>query len=138
MPCPQDLLILFKFGKRDHLQQLRNHGLLHMNSQRYFQGIDDPVRGDRFETTDRVPFLIGCAQRLLGQGSVTNLGGSNITIQRITRERLDRFGSRIHFRTKRNFDLSFDLAIVRQSTSKSAVSRTSQVRFFLSRILIDL
>ena len=54
MPCRQDLLILFKFGKRDHLQQLRNRGLLHMNSQRYFQGIDDPLRGDRFETTDRL------------------------------------------------------------------------------------
>jgi hypothetical protein len=55
MPCPQDLLILFKFGKRDHLQQLRNRGLLHMNSQRYFQEIEsDAVRGDRFETTDRV------------------------------------------------------------------------------------
>jgi hypothetical protein len=55
MPCLQDLLILLKFGKRDHLQQLRNRGLLHMNSQRYFQEIEsDPVRGDRFETTDRV------------------------------------------------------------------------------------
>ena len=49
------LLILFKFGHCDHLQQLRMHGLLHAKPQRYFQELEsDPQRGDRTETTDHV------------------------------------------------------------------------------------
>jgi hypothetical protein len=49
------LLILLKFGRHDHLQQLRTRGLLHAKPQRYFQELEsDPQRGDRFETTDHV------------------------------------------------------------------------------------
>jgi hypothetical protein len=55
MDRAQSWMILFKFGQRDHLEQLRNRGLLHMKPQRFFREMEsDAARGDRFETTDRV------------------------------------------------------------------------------------
>jgi hypothetical protein len=55
MDRAQSWMILLKFGQRDHLEQLRNRGLLHMKPQRYFREMEsDAARGDRFETTDRV------------------------------------------------------------------------------------
>jgi len=48
------LLILFKFGHRDHLHKLRTHGLLHAKPQEYFRELEsDPQRGDRFEGTSK-------------------------------------------------------------------------------------
>src|SRR5262245_30205479 len=51
----QNWMILFKFGKREHLEQFRSCGLLYMRHQQYFKEIEaDEARSDRFESTDRV------------------------------------------------------------------------------------
>lgn len=52
----QGSVLLFKFGRREHLEQFRKQGLLFMNSQDYFAELEtaDSVRSDRFETTDRI------------------------------------------------------------------------------------
>jgi hypothetical protein len=50
----QNWMILFKFSQREHLQQLRSRGLLHMKHQEDFRTIESKPRRDRFETTDRV------------------------------------------------------------------------------------
>jgi hypothetical protein len=48
-------MVLFKFGRCEHLQQLRSRGLLHMKPQQDFRKMEsDAAREDRFETTDRV------------------------------------------------------------------------------------
>src|SRR4051812_4993845 len=48
-------IVLLKFGKREHLEQFRNEGLLYINSDRYFSELEsDMVRGDRFEGTSRI------------------------------------------------------------------------------------
>jgi hypothetical protein len=48
--------VLMKFGQRDHLEQLRNAGLVYMRPQSCFYKLEavDPVRGDRFEGTDGI------------------------------------------------------------------------------------
>ncbi len=46
---------LFKFGQREHLEALRNDGLIFLNRQAYFQELErdrDIVRADRFEGVD--------------------------------------------------------------------------------------
>jgi hypothetical protein len=51
----QNWMILFKFGRREHLEQFRSCGLLCMRHQQYFREIEsDETRSDRFETTDRI------------------------------------------------------------------------------------
>lgn len=46
---------LLKFGKKCHLEQLRQDGLLHMKPLSYFTAIEsDAVRGDPFEGTDQI------------------------------------------------------------------------------------
>jgi hypothetical protein len=48
--------VLMRFGQRDHLEQLRKSGLVYMNPQTCFAKLEavDPLRGDRFEGTDRI------------------------------------------------------------------------------------
>jgi hypothetical protein len=54
-PTQPDWAVLFKFGKRAHLEQFRKDGLLHMNPQAYFSKLEnDLVRNDRFEGTDKI------------------------------------------------------------------------------------
>src|SRR5580658_10036414 len=51
----QKWMILMKFGKRQHLEEFRESGLLHMNSDAYFSSLEgDAVRADRFEGSDRI------------------------------------------------------------------------------------
>ena len=51
----QSWMVLFRFGRREHLEQFRQFGLLHMMPHRYFAEIEnDLARGDRFEGTDRI------------------------------------------------------------------------------------
>src|SRR5438105_7169974 len=50
-------IVLFKFGGRAHLEELRKVGLLFMRSSAHFSELErstimDPVRADRFEGTD--------------------------------------------------------------------------------------
>jgi hypothetical protein len=50
-------IVLFRFGKRAHLEELRETGLLYMNSSTFFSALErstiiDPVRADRFEGSD--------------------------------------------------------------------------------------
>jgi hypothetical protein len=49
------IVTLFKFGRREHLQQFRE-GLLYMNSSAYFAVLesDDEVRSDPLEGTSRI------------------------------------------------------------------------------------
>lgn len=50
------MLVLFKFGREEHLTALRQQGLLHMRTMRYFADLerDNPARGDRFEGATRI------------------------------------------------------------------------------------
>jgi hypothetical protein len=51
----QTWAVPLKFGKRLHLEQFRNNGLLYMKPQVYFSKLEaDPVRKDRFEGTDKI------------------------------------------------------------------------------------
>lgn len=44
------VLALFKFGKREHIEQFVNEGLIYMNSASYFRKLEkDPVRKDELE-----------------------------------------------------------------------------------------
>ena len=53
--CENRWLVLFKFGEREHLEQLRNEGLLFMNTQSYFADLKaDGIRADKFEGTSRI------------------------------------------------------------------------------------
>jgi len=47
---------LFRFSRREYLENFRNNGSLYMNNQKYFSGIKnlDPARGDKYEGTDRI------------------------------------------------------------------------------------
>jgi hypothetical protein len=46
---------LLKFGKREHLQRLRNEGSLYLNTLQYFQELEsDPERGDPFEGSETI------------------------------------------------------------------------------------
>lgn len=46
-------ILLFKFGRRAHLEQFRNAGLLYMSPQVYFSALEaDVVRSDPYEGTD--------------------------------------------------------------------------------------
>lgn len=48
-------MMLLKFGARRHLEEFRRDGLLYMRPQACFAKLEnDPVRGDRFETTDQI------------------------------------------------------------------------------------
>ena len=47
-------VVLFRFGKQQHLEQLRDRGAVYMNPHGYFARLDDPVRGDPFEGADRI------------------------------------------------------------------------------------
>jgi len=49
--------VLIKFGERQHLNELRHEGLLHLNTTKFFSDLEaksDIVRADRFEGTDRI------------------------------------------------------------------------------------
>jgi hypothetical protein len=50
------MLVLFKFGREEHLTALREQGLLHMRTMRYFADAEreNPARGDRFEGAVRI------------------------------------------------------------------------------------
>jgi hypothetical protein len=49
------LMVLLKFGQRQHLEEFRKNGLLYLNPEKYFTDLeDDIVRGDRFEGTDQI------------------------------------------------------------------------------------
>jgi hypothetical protein len=50
------MLVLFKFGREEHLTALRQQGLLHMRTMRYFADAEreNPARGDRFEGAARI------------------------------------------------------------------------------------
>jgi hypothetical protein len=51
----QEFLILLKLGKRDHLEALRQEGLLYMNPLAYFSKLElDAARADRLEGTTRI------------------------------------------------------------------------------------
>jgi len=45
---------LIKFGKLEHLLQLKNDGLLYMNNLQYFWGVEDEDRGDPFDCIAQV------------------------------------------------------------------------------------
>jgi hypothetical protein len=46
---------LVKFGQYNHICQLRDEGLLFMNSLRYFRQIeDDELRGDKYDSVDEL------------------------------------------------------------------------------------
>jgi hypothetical protein len=50
-----DWAVLLKFGKREHMEALREQGLLHLMPQSYFAKLEgDGVRSDGFEGTDRI------------------------------------------------------------------------------------
>jgi hypothetical protein len=66
---------LIKFGKLEHLQQLRDEGLLYMNNLPYFWNIEDEeLRGDPFD----------CALQVIRGPKVTMVmpGGNELTICR--------------------------------------------------------
>jgi hypothetical protein len=70
--------VLLKFGKRPHLEQFRNHGLLYMNPQNYFSKLDgDLARNDRFEGTDKV-FQPNALKHLVIEN---NVDGTKIVIR---------------------------------------------------------
>jgi hypothetical protein len=50
------MLVLFKFGREEHLTALRQQGLLHMRTMRYFAEAEreNPARSDRFEGAVRI------------------------------------------------------------------------------------
>lgn len=50
------MLVLFKFGREEHLTALRKQGLLHMRTMRYFADAEreNPARNDRFEGAARI------------------------------------------------------------------------------------
>jgi hypothetical protein len=50
------MLILFKFGQKDHLEAFRQLGQMHMRSMRYFASEENAnaARGDRFEGASRI------------------------------------------------------------------------------------
>jgi hypothetical protein len=50
----QNWMILFKFSRREFLQQLRSRGLLYMKYQEDFRKIESKPRQDRFETTEQI------------------------------------------------------------------------------------
>jgi hypothetical protein len=56
MDTTTGMLVLFKFGREEHLTALRQQGLLHMQTMRYFADAEreNPARGDRFEGTARI------------------------------------------------------------------------------------
>lgn len=48
-------VILLKFGKKQHLEEFRENGLVYMNSRNFFSKLEhDCVRADPFEGTDRI------------------------------------------------------------------------------------
>lgn len=48
-------VVLFRFSKRQYLEEFRRDGLVYMNTLRYFSTLEsDSVRGDRFEDTDEI------------------------------------------------------------------------------------
>lgn len=78
-PSSSGWAVLMKFGKREHLEALRDHGLLYMNPQGYFAEVeDDAVRRDPFEGTDRIYPPSGI-ERLVIKGPCDEAG----TIQEI-------------------------------------------------------
>jgi len=47
--------VLFRFSKRQYLEEFRRDGVLYMNTLRYFAKLEsDPIRGDRFEDSDKI------------------------------------------------------------------------------------
>jgi hypothetical protein len=69
-------MIPVKFGQRQHLEEFRNDGLLHMNSQTYFSRLEaDSVRADRFEGSDRI-IQPSALQRM----TIENADGTKIVI----------------------------------------------------------
>lgn len=46
-----DVFAFIKVGQREHMEEFRNAGLLHMNTLRYFLKLEDPLRGDPYEGT---------------------------------------------------------------------------------------
>jgi hypothetical protein len=56
MATTTGMLVLFKFGQEEHLTALRQEGLLHMRTMRYFADAErlNPARGDRFEGATRI------------------------------------------------------------------------------------
>jgi len=47
--------LLFKFGKRQHLKEMRESGLLYLSPQQYFSKLEgDAARSDQFEGTDAI------------------------------------------------------------------------------------
>lgn len=56
MDTTTGMLVLFKFGRENHLTDLRQQGLLHMRTMRYFADAEkeNPARGDRFEGAARI------------------------------------------------------------------------------------
>jgi hypothetical protein len=52
---PPFWVILLKFGKKQHLEEFRENGLVYMNSRTFFSRLEnDCVRADSFEGTDRI------------------------------------------------------------------------------------
>ena len=56
MDTTTGMLVLFKFGREGHLTALRQQGLLHMQTMRYFADAEreNPARSDRFEGAARI------------------------------------------------------------------------------------
>jgi hypothetical protein len=67
-------VVLFKFGQRDHLEQLRDGDLVYLNPQSYFSELEaDEARADRFEGTSKIisPASVG---EFRISGPVTKVG----------------------------------------------------------------
>jgi hypothetical protein len=63
-------IVLLKFGQRDHLEQLREGGVVYMNPQTYFAKLEaDALRSDRFEGADRI-IQPNALKRLIVQSNV--------------------------------------------------------------------
>jgi hypothetical protein len=45
----ESMLILFKFGREEHLRSFREQGMLHMRTMQHFAAEENAARGDRFE-----------------------------------------------------------------------------------------